>query len=51
MLIVEPICFRPEQTVKIDDGGVAKTLNNRATDADHIPYVLIVTYERKDTGS
>lgn len=23
------------------DGGVSKTLNNRATDADHVPCVLI----------
>ena len=24
-----------------DGGGVSKTLNNRATDADHVPCVLI----------
>lgn len=25
----------------MSDGGVSKTLNNRATDADHVPCVLI----------
>ena len=29
VVIIEPICFRPEQTIKIDVGGTSFTLESR----------------------
>ena len=29
----------------MSDGGVSKTLNNRATDADHVPCVLVYGFD------
>lgn len=42
VLVVEPICFRPEQTIKIDGGGVAFTLESREYKS---PQCVVIRHE------
>ena len=38
---VHAVCYGVDLYNQCLTGGVSKTLNNRATDADHVPCVLI----------
>lgn len=45
-MIVEPICFRPEQTIKVDGGGVAFTLESREFKA---PQCVVIKNELSES--
>ena len=45
-MIVEPICFRPEQTIKVDRGGVAFTLELREFKA---PQCVVIRNELSES--
>lgn len=45
-MIVQPICFRPEQTIKVDGGGVAFTLESREFKA---PQCVVIRNELSES--